>query len=323
MHTVVSDGKMTPEETKAYYQAHGYSVVAFTDHEVTVSHEDLADENFLPITSYEVAVNEAPRPGGFTFARTYHLNVFMPRADQTVSGVFNQDYVWQEHTVGYISDEQKKIHFPREYSVESVNALIRTANAEGCLVSYNHPFWSSQNRDDYSGLRGVWGVEIYNTGCVREGYPDTTVPLDDLLRAGERVFPLATDDAHSLPDCCGGYVMIRAEKLEYGTIFDALRRGDFYASTGPAIEELYIEDGKVHIRTSPAREITINSERRFAARRTDPSGQLREAVFDLSGYLNQLEQEGDAVRTEPYIRLTVADRDGGEAHTRAYFLSEI
>ena len=37
-HTTMSDGRLTPEEIKAHYQAHGYSIVAFTDHEkITVN----------------------------------------------------------------------------------------------------------------------------------------------------------------------------------------------------------------------------------------------------------------------------------------------
>ena len=32
-HSTVSDGKKTPEELKEFYRSHGYSAVAFTDHE--------------------------------------------------------------------------------------------------------------------------------------------------------------------------------------------------------------------------------------------------------------------------------------------------
>lgn len=39
MHTTVSDGPMTPEEVKAAYKERGYSIVAFTDHEVIVDHK--------------------------------------------------------------------------------------------------------------------------------------------------------------------------------------------------------------------------------------------------------------------------------------------
>ena len=58
MHTTVSDGKISPEQTKKDYMEQGYSVVAFTDHEVIVAHEDLTDENFVAITSVEFSVGK-------------------------------------------------------------------------------------------------------------------------------------------------------------------------------------------------------------------------------------------------------------------------
>ena len=35
-HTDLSDGFLTPEEVKALYKAHGYSIVAFTDHDILI-----------------------------------------------------------------------------------------------------------------------------------------------------------------------------------------------------------------------------------------------------------------------------------------------
>ena len=54
MHTTVSDGILTPEETKRIYLAHGYSIVAFTDHDRIVPHTELRDASFLPITACEI-----------------------------------------------------------------------------------------------------------------------------------------------------------------------------------------------------------------------------------------------------------------------------
>ena len=58
-HTVMSDGKQTPEEVKALYLAHGYSAVAFTDHELMIDHSDLTDENFVAITGYEYGFDKS------------------------------------------------------------------------------------------------------------------------------------------------------------------------------------------------------------------------------------------------------------------------
>jgi len=42
-HTTISDGKFTPEEIKQLYMEKGYSIVAYTDHEVMMSNNDLTD----------------------------------------------------------------------------------------------------------------------------------------------------------------------------------------------------------------------------------------------------------------------------------------
>ena len=46
-HSVLSDGKKTPEELVAMYKAHGYSVLAITDHERPHQHQQMNTEDFL------------------------------------------------------------------------------------------------------------------------------------------------------------------------------------------------------------------------------------------------------------------------------------
>lgn len=59
-HTVLSDGKQTPEEIKRLFREHGYSAVAFTDHELMPDHSDLTDETFVALTAYEYGFNKSP-----------------------------------------------------------------------------------------------------------------------------------------------------------------------------------------------------------------------------------------------------------------------
>jgi hypothetical protein len=253
MHTTISDGQMTVEEVKKAYLEKGYSIVAFSDHEVMVPHYDLTDDNFLAITSTEILINKKTLIDG-SFRKTYHLNIFSPIAKKAEFNTFNEDIIWKKHSLEYVTPKQREIKHDRIYDVNEINEIIRKANSEGCLVSYNHPVWSLQNYSDYIGLKGLWGVEWYNTGCVRAGFPDTMQPIDDLLRQGERVFPLATDDAHIIDDCFSGFVMIKSHELKYDSIFNALKNGDFYSSTKPEIYEITYEDGKINIKTSPVKK---------------------------------------------------------------------
>jgi hypothetical protein len=180
--------------------------------------------------------------------------------------------------------------------------------------------WSLQNYSDYAGLKGLWGIELYNTGCARNGYFDTAQPFDDLLRNGEKVFPLATDDAHKLCDCFGGYVMINADELKYDNIFNALKNGDFYASTGPEIREISIENGVVNVKCSPVAFIGLSTESRHLFAKRTETELMTEASFDIAWHLDM--EKGGPLEHQ-YIRVTLMDEYGNAAYSRAYFLDEI
>lgn len=203
---------------------------------------------------------------------------------------------------------------------ESVNDVIKKANDEGCLVSYNHPVWSLQDYNDYIDLNGLWAIEVFNNTCTKCGYPDSAKPFDDLLRVGKRVFPLATDDAHSIQECFGGFVMISANDLKYESIFSALKSGDFYASTGPQINEISIEDGVVSISTSPVSFVCVSTDIRHTYFKWADSQPLTEVDLDIKDYLRFV---GDGIKDNRYIRITVTDQYGKSAYSRAYFIDEI
>ena len=57
-HSMVSDGNFTPEEMKDVYMAEGYSIVAYTDHDVIVDHSDLTDDKFIALTGTEYSITD-------------------------------------------------------------------------------------------------------------------------------------------------------------------------------------------------------------------------------------------------------------------------
>ncbi len=319
MHTTISDGKETPEEVKAAYMAAGYSIVAFSDHEVLLSHEDLTDENFLAITSFEKSVDCPTISEKYHHKKTAHMNFFAKDPKNLNCPVLNPKTVWG-NALNHITEEMKKCDYEAEYSTEGLNDIIKKANEAGFLVTLNHPVWSLQNYEDYIGLDGLWGIEIYNTGSVVEGYRDTVQPLTDLLQLGKQVFPVAADDAHCLKHHFGGFVMVKSEKLEYKAIMKALEDGEFYASSGPEIDELYIDDDKLIVKCSPSRAVIMSSVwRRRKCVMATPCQHLDYAVFDIKDYL----AEPTSMGRKEYIRITVVGFDGETADTRAYFIDEL
>ena len=317
-HSTYSDGKRTVEELKAAYMAQGYSVVAFTDHEHLIDNSRLTDENFLAITACEVAIKEFPTQSTLKnmYMRVCHLNFYALEAHNTLTPCYSSVY---DH---YVSEEVKPLisfdtEYERVHTAEGINEMIRIANENGFIVSYNHPSWSLENATHYLGYEGVWAVEIYNTGCRKSGYSDDEHVYDDMLRAGKKLFCTAADDNHNAhpfespnSDSFGGHVWINADKLDYSTIMQALQKGDFYASTGPQIFSLTLENGVVYIQTSPCQKIDLLTRGRRTKTAIAPIGKhLMDASFVL--------QDNDG-----YFRIRVTDENGKTAYTQAYFLNE-
>ncbi len=319
IHSNISDGEMSPEEIKRVYSERGYSVVAFTDHEVMVPHPELTDDSFLALTATEISINQR-YDCDFFFTKTYHLNIYSPEENKSSFNTFDRSKIWIDRSLQFITPEQERVGLDRVYTKDCINEVIDKADREGCLVSYNHPVWSLQDYDDYIDLKNLWGIEVYNNVCAKYGFADSVKPMDDLLRKGEGVFPLATDDAHKLRDCFGGFVMIKAEKLSYDKIFGALKNGDFYASTGPKIYEISIEDGVVRIASSPVSFISVSTDCRCTYSKTSEDGELTDVSIDINDYLDRV---SDGINENRYIRVTVTDQFGRSAFSRAYSINEI
>jgi ribosomal protein S11 len=105
--------------------------------------------------------------------------------------------------------------------------------------------------------------------------------------------------------------MICPEKLEYKSVTDAMLAGNFYASMGPEIKELYVEDGVVHIETSSVESIIMLCDiRRWGSVHREKGKRLTRAEFKLPT---------DAT----YVRFEVIGKDGKKAATNAYFIEDI
>lgn len=324
VHTTVSDGLFTPEEVKQGYKEHGYSVVAFTDHEVFAPHNDLTDDEFVAINSVEVSINDN-WPASFNHNKTYHLNLYALSDKKTECVACTGSSVWLEQSKKYISEFSKNNNFYKNYSINDINFLIEKSNKDGFIVCYNHPVWSLQNYEDYAELKGLWGVEVYNSGCFRSGYEDTAQPFEDLLRKNEKLLPVCADDAHNLnTSAYGGWTMIKAPALNYNAILTALKNGDIYSSTGPEINELYIENGIVTIKTSNVKRIKLVTDIRYTKCEHAVEGEyINEASFDISSFIQEAQNKEINRRSLAWFRLEIIDESGKRAYTKGYFLNEI
>ena len=314
-HTTISDGRMTPEEVKEYYKERGYSVVAYTDHEILVGHNDLTDDTFLALNGNEIEVRESYDDTPFKYKKTCHFCVVALDPDNLVNvGCSKGKYVRCKNARTYIDKvvyDENEPDIERVYTPECISELMKRCRDKGFFVTYNHPGWSFEFADEFMNYDGIHGMEIINYASYVEGYPEHNEAIyDQMLRAGKRVYAIADDDNHAADTSCGAYNIIFADKLEYRAVTDALVRGDFYASEGPEIKALWYEDGNVHIETSPVRQIRMNLGVRGAKVITAQDELLTEATFPL---------DPECI----YFRLTAQDDKGLLAHTNAYFADEL
>ena len=311
-HTNLSDGQMTPAEVKAHYKANGYAAVAFTDHDLFIPHPELCDDEFVALNGYEMEVDETGRPWKAT--RTCHMCFVALDPDIDTPVCWNEKYVFPKckHNTHLVKTNPSEAPYVRSYTHECVSDMMQRGRDGGFFVTYNHPVWSLERYPEYSGYKGMHAVEIMNYGCIVAGYPEYNEhAYDDLLMDGQRLYAVAGDDNHGDYDVCGTYTVVKAPRLGYRELTDALVKGHHYASEGPEIRSLYYEDGRVFIETSPAASIALFSNIRRADWRSAKDGEmLSAACFQLPDDI-------------AYFRLTVTDEKGKHAYTNAYFLDEI
>ncbi|MCQ2454705.1 MAG: PHP domain-containing protein [Clostridia bacterium] len=316
-HSNISDGDYTPLQLKDLYKSHGYSVLAITDHNLLVPHHELDDDEFLALSGYELNMNEAYTD----HSSKLHLCAISLKKDNIKDPCWHSSkYIYaEERAKGDLVCKDEDTNFERIYSPSGVNKMISTLRENGFFVTYNHPSWSLETAERFGQYEGMNAMEIYNHGCFIDGFHNyDDYAYDQMLRKHKRVFCIAADDNHNkFPfesrkfDSFGGWINIKADKLDYRTITKALENGDFYASQGPEIYDLYYEDGKVYITCSDAEDIILSSGVRYSRHACGNKGEyINDAVFEVP---KQIE----------YFRITVYGKDGKKAFTNAFFTEEI
>lgn len=314
-HSTISDGSKTPEELKEMYKHEGYSIIAYTDHDILLDNSDLCDDTFLALNGYEIEINQQS-DAEFKEIKTCHLCCIALEQNNLTQACYHRELYLFGNAPKYrhlIQYDENKPDFVREYSADGINKIISECRENGFFVTYNHPSWSLENLNEYGKYMGMNAMEICNFGCIEAGYNDyNEKEYDDILRGGQRIFCISADDNHNIRnDSFGGFTCINAEKLEYRTITSALENGKFYASQGPKINELWYENKKLGIKCSSAAKIVLNTGiRRTEIFYCEDGKELNEAVFNVN--------ENDI-----YVRVTVTDFTGKHANTSAYFVDEL
>ena len=318
-HTNISDGKLTPQEVKDLYVRHGYSVVAYTDHDVMIAHDELNDESFLALHGYEMEVTDEFFPDNSQ--KTCHICLIQRDPDDMRQVCWHREKYLFGNAPSYkdqVKFDEALPDFERAHNGETISKMMQLGRDNGFFVTYNHPTWSLETGEDYMNYHGMHAMEICNYSCFIDGYEEYNPRVyDEILRGGERIFCIGADDNHNqhpegsrASDSCGAFTVIFAKELTYKAITDALFAGSFYASQGPEIYSMYYEDGRIYLKCSPAVRIYSTTNRRRTWNWLMEDKPLTEVSFRVHDQ-------------DQYLRITVEDEYGKRANTIAYWRDEL
>ena len=321
-HSDVSDSLIRTFELKDIYKNFGgYAAVAYTDHDVVVKHPELCDDEFVALTGSEMYVHS-----GFNFAgseKWCHFNTIAIDEHNDIQLFWHTDKYIHKICMLYadaVNLDPDEPNFEREYSPERLTEMFKISKDKGYFVIYNHPTDSHENYNDYSKYDYIDALEIMNGSCISVGGEEYNGNIyDELLRCGKRISCVASDDNHNCnptltrrSDSLVAYTVVKAEKISYKDIMNAICNGLTYASEGPEIFGITFDNGYAKIKTSPARKICLNTgigraDAAFASKDGTP---VTEATFKIN-------------RDDIYFRFSITDTNGKRAYSNAYFTDEL
>jgi hypothetical protein len=281
-HTTESDGIRTPQEAVDLYRHHGYDFLSITDHGVLVDVTALDNRGMVMIPGQEISVGNSQAGTPFHIVAA-NIRETLPLPD-----------------FDHAQDPQKAIDL---------------TNEQGGFTIVVHPYWSGLHAQDLLRLSGYIGVEIYNSYCdVYRGIGFSSSHIDVLLAAGRRPLIFATDDHHGVAepmkpsDACRAWIMVKARDKTLRSIIDAIRRGLFYSSNGPTLNDIEVTSEGIHVESSPVRHITFVSTPSMGSRFTAGERHITEYTYACR-------------RGETYVRVEAADDEGRVAWSNALYVS--
>ncbi|NCC43719.1 MAG: PHP domain-containing protein, partial [Clostridia bacterium] len=185
-HSTRSDGVNTPKEVADQYRRSGYDFMAFTDHWVYGTNQELNREDFLVFPGTELDIELPGR-------KDHHIvAIGLPETNKIEDG----------HTFV----EERKGN-----TLCTAERIIEYFGQRGNVTIYGHPYWSKVDSNEIKYLQGMIGMEIYNHGSEYYGNNgNSETYFDHFLFVRNRTFCFATDDSHDIrPESIGGYIAVK------------------------------------------------------------------------------------------------------------------
>lgn len=255
MHSTRSDGALPPDVAVDNYRKAGYDFVMLSDHEIYFNSDVYDKPGFLVLGGTETSVKmndecrwiiDYRKRAGEERAQHKHMhfNCIMDYSSPGEKPYFETDYI---------------VPRMQDRGIDSWNAHVEEMKKHGNIVIVNHPHWSRLEPAHLLATQGCVAVEIWNTGDVHKcgGRSDEDI-WDYCLNNGKRILAVAADDSHAQTTDFGkGFIMVCTDDFSKKGICIAIKKGDFYASNGPLMQDMRIENGVLKMKFTPSREVVI------------------------------------------------------------------
>lgn len=289
-HTLWSDGNDFPEMVAEWYRTNGYNFLALSDHNVLsegVRWHDISRVKGSALDKYlarfgEDWVETRGEPGTSTHqVRLKPLNEFRALVEERGNFIMIASEEISDRAEGkpiHLNASNLKEVIPPSGGrtvVEAINANVRAVEEQAkktgreMMVHLNHPnFGYAITAEELAQVLAEQFFEVYNghPGINHLGDHDHP-PVERLwdiantIRIAQLNAPplmgLATDDSHTYHggnvSPGRGWVMVRAKHLTPETLIRAIKRGDFYASSGVSLAKVEFDEknGVIRLEIEP------------------------------------------------------------------------
>lgn len=292
-HTINSDGYATPQEVVNWYRDNHYDFLSITDHDVITDVKSLDSGNLLLIPGIEFGYTPKEEPNWVLDMLGINIAEIPEFLDPNGSGRVQND--------PEISPQR----------------LIDHINAVGGLAIMCHPYFMINMMEPYLKYQNYVGMEAYNYVCEELcGRGHHEAYWDAMLLRGKKLWGFATDDSHE-PEFGHAWIEVKAKERSIPAILNAIRQGQFYATTGIQIFDACYEDGCVKISYDrPCDVVVLPWPKHYKIVRS------YEAKFELKNGKRRFYAEIPVLPGHPYVRVELRDAQGNTAYTNPLFFEQ-
>ena len=310
-HSFWSDGDQFPEVIADWYKSHGYDFLAFSDHnsiqegdkwlpindpnrpailkkyiarfgQSYVQQKTENGTNYVRLKQFQEYEPLFQEKGKFLLLRGEEISAHADKAPIHIGAVNLKTLITPqngsdvteviENNLVTIFEQRKKTRQPVFAHVNHPNfqwaitaeQLMRVKSEKFFEVYNGHPHVHNDGDASHAGSERIWDIQL------TKRLAELNLPV---------VYGIGTDDSHHYNTWGArennpgeGWVMVRAKELSAKSLFEAMEKGDFYASSGVTLRDVRREKISYAIEVQP--EAGVSYRIQFIGTRTgyNPEG---------------------------------------------------